>query len=95
MKLMDVLIKPIVTEKTTALVNRNIYAFEVSLKATKPQIAAALTKLYSVEVGRVHVNIRKGKTRRVGKRMTSKLLTNRKIAYITITKGKIDLFPKA
>jgi len=72
-----------------------VYAFIVSLLATKDQIRNAVESYYGVKVGSIRITIRKGKVQRVGKRMVPKLVANKKIAYITVTKGSISLFPKA
>ncbi|PIV08869.1 50S ribosomal protein L23 [Candidatus Roizmanbacteria bacterium CG03_land_8_20_14_0_80_39_12] len=90
-----ILKSPVVTEKATALAQKNVYAFIVSLLATKDQIRNAVESYYGVKVGSIRITIRKGKVQRVGKRMVPKLVANKKIAYITVTKGSISLFPKA
>lgn len=95
MKINEVLIKPIVTEKATNLAQRKVYAFEVNPKANKNQIKGALEELYQVKASEVKVMIRKGKQRKVGRRMARKKLPDSKIAYITLQEGKIDLFPQA
>jgi len=54
--------KPLITEKTTwESGDRNRYSFEVALEARKPQIKAAIEKLYGVRVERVSTQVRKGK----------------------------------
>ena len=95
MQIDNVFIRPVMTEKATQFVGRKIYTFEVNPKATKTQIAAALKKLYPVKVGAIRTVTRQGKTRRTGKKMVPQKMNNRKIAYITVTEGKIDLFPQA
>ncbi|MBI4225523.1 50S ribosomal protein L23 [Candidatus Roizmanbacteria bacterium] len=95
MKFNDILIKPILTEKATNLANTNIYMFETNFKANKHNIKEALEKLYKVKVKQVKILIRKGKKRKVGRRMTFKKLADKKIAFIQLEEGKIDLFPQA
>lgn len=95
MKIEDVLKKPVLTEKGTNLANHKEYLFETNLKANKNNIKEALEKLYKVKVKQVKILIRKGKTRRVGRRMVSKKLADKKIAFIKLSEGKIDLFPQA
>lgn len=90
-----ILKSPVVTEKATTLAQKNVYAFIVALLATKDQIRHAVESYYGVEVGSIRITIRKGKIQRVGKRMIPKLVANKKIAYVTVTKGSISLFPKA
>ncbi len=91
----SILKSPVVTEKATTLAQRNVYAFTVATLATKDQIRHAVETIYSVTVGSIRVVVRKGKVQRVGKRMVPKLHANKKVAYITVTKGSISLFPKA
>ena len=58
----NVIIKPLVTEKTThQQATRNSYAFEVRTTATKPQIKHAVESLYEVKVLEVRTMVRKGK----------------------------------
>ena len=89
-----VLIKPILTEKATNLVQSNVYMFEVDKRANKFQIKQALEKLYKVKTGAVKIMIRKGKERKTGKKMRIKKTADRKIAFVKLSEGKIDLFPQ-
>jgi large subunit ribosomal protein L23 len=89
-----VLIKPILTEKATNLVQNKVYMFEVDKKANKHQVKQALEKLYKVKTGEVRVMIRKGKEKKVGKKGFLKRSSDRKIAFVKLIEGKIDLFPQ-
>ena len=61
----NVIVKPLITEKSTHLQNtRNVYAFEVNKNADKHQIKKAVETLYSVKVLDVRTMTRKGKPRR-------------------------------
>ena len=65
MENVNIIIKPLVTEKSTHHQNtRTSYAFEVHHLANKLQIKAAIEKLYSVKVTDVRTMVRKGKPRR-------------------------------
>ncbi|MCX6730277.1 MAG: 50S ribosomal protein L23 [Candidatus Roizmanbacteria bacterium] len=90
-----ILKSPVVTEKATALAQKGVYLFVVGTFATKDQIRHAVETYYNVTVGSIRVNIRKGKVQKVGKRMIPKLVADKKVAYVTVTKGSISLFPKA
>ena len=58
----DIIKKPLITEKTTwESGERNRYSFEVDKRAKKPQIKAAIEKLYGVRVESVATQVRKGK----------------------------------
>jgi len=94
MKIKPVLLKPILTEKATKLSSENKYMFSVSLNANKHQIKNALENAYSVKVGSVNVQKRKGKVVKKGKRLIEKKLPDTKIAYISLKEGKLDIFPK-
>lgn len=89
-----VLIKPVLTEKATNLVQSNVYMFEVDKKANKNQIKQAVEKLFKVKTKEVKVMIRKGKEKKVGKKGLLKKITDRKIAFVKLKEGKIDLFPQ-
>jgi len=61
----NVIIKPLVTEKTThQQTTRNAYSFQVHQHANKRQIKDAVEKIYEVKVKDVRTLVRKGKPRR-------------------------------
>ncbi len=95
MDLEHVIIKPVLTEKATSNAASQVYLFYVNTRASKDQIKVALEKIYGVTVGSVRVTVRDGKMRKYGKRQMKKQLSAKKIAYVHVTKGKIELFPKA
>ena len=91
MHLYEVLRRPLLTEKTTALQAQNKYAFEVARGANKHQIKQAVEKAFNVKVTTVNVMTVPGKTRRVGRRMV--LTPSWKKAVVTLKPGdKIGLF---
>ena len=94
MQLNEVLVKPVLTEKGVQMANKQTYLFEVHSGSNKNQVRQALEAMYEVEVKDVKIMIRKGKERRVGRRMMVKKTPNKKIAVITLTKGKIGIFPQ-
>ena len=58
-------------------------------------VKETIENLFDVTVKRVHTHIRKGKLKKKGKRMIKSLTPDTKIAYIHVSKGKIDLFPQS
>ncbi len=60
----DVILNPIVTEKSTMLTENNVVTFNVPMTATKPQIKAAVEALFSVEVEKVNTLRQDGKIKR-------------------------------
>lgn len=57
----DVIIAPMITEKSTAVSEHNQVVFRVALAATKPMIKEAVEKLFGVKVKGVNTLVRKGK----------------------------------
>jgi len=91
--LMDLVRRPIITEKATLLLEQNQYTFEVAPKATKPQIKAAIETLFDVKVIGVSTLNPPRKQRRVGKFMGYRPLYKR--AIVTLAPGdSITLFPE-
>jgi large subunit ribosomal protein L23 len=88
----NVIIRPLVTEKSTHQQNtRNTYAFQVHPDASKPQIRAAIEHLYSVKVADVRTMNRKGKARRT--KIGYSMRTDWKRALVELAEGsRIELF---
>jgi large subunit ribosomal protein L23 len=57
----DVILSPVITEKATMQSENNKVVFKVAGTATKPQIKAAVEKLFEVKVKAVNTLVRKGK----------------------------------
>lgn len=57
----DVILSPVVTEKSTAASEHSQVVFKVALEATKPQIKAAVEALFKVKVTAVNTIVQKGK----------------------------------
>ena len=62
----EIIIKPIVTEKSSSAIAEGKYTFKVAKKATKVQIANAVESLFNVKVINVNTLMVKGKEKRVG-----------------------------
>lgn len=60
----DVIVGPVITEKATSLSEHNKVVFKVAKTATKPQIKAAVEKLFDVKVESVNTLVTKGKEKR-------------------------------
>lgn len=60
----DVIVKPVITEKSTMASEHNQVIFRVRRDATKPQIKAAVEQLFDVKVKAVNTLNRKGKIKR-------------------------------
>ena len=86
MNVYQILLRPIVTEKSMAQASDlNQYTFEVALNANKQQITDAVEKLFDVSVLDVRTITTKGKVRRWG-RTPYKTATHKK-AIVTLKEG--------
>ena len=85
-ELHDILLKPIVTEKTAKLeAMENVYVFRVGLDANKHQIKDAVERLFGVKVADVRTLRVRGKIKRFGKYYGKR--SNWKKAYIKLQQG--------
>jgi large subunit ribosomal protein L23 len=88
----DVLVRPLVTEKSTTLGEQRQYVFEVHPSANKHDVAGAVEAMFHVEVERVNVMNVKGKPRRFGR--FAGVRPNWRKAVVTLREGhSIDIFP--
>ncbi|WP_127160494.1 MULTISPECIES: 50S ribosomal protein L23 [unclassified Veillonella] len=87
----DVLIRPIITEKTTLLMQENKYTFQVPLTANKVEIRKAVESIFNVKVEKVATIRVLGKTKRMGRTMGKR--SDYKKAIVTLKAGEtIELF---
>lgn len=90
----DVIIRPIVSEKSYGLIDANgQYTFEVQPTANKTEIKLAVEQVFNVKVEKVRTLNRKGKTRRTKFGMGKRKDTKR--AIVTLKSGSIDIFTAA
>ena len=86
----DVLIAPVVSEKSYGLIDEGKYTFVVDPRSNKTEIKLAIEKIFNVKVASVNTINRVGKTRRtrfgIGKRKDTKR------AIVTLKSGSIDIF---
>lgn len=91
MEARDILIRPIVTEKSTALMEQGKYTFRVPLAATKIQIRQAVEQIFKVKVQAVNTMRYEGKLKRMGR--TQGRRSDWKKAVATLKPGEaIELF---
>jgi large subunit ribosomal protein L23 len=87
----DIIIKPVITEKTMGLMEENKYTFIVDKRANKIQIKKAIEELFDVEVDKVRTMNLKGKLRRMGRYQG--YTSSKKKAIVTLKEGsRIELF---
>ena len=87
----DVLIAPVVSEKSYGLLDDNKYTFVVHPDANKTEIKIAVEKIFGVKVTAVNTLNRKGKTRRTKSGLGKRKDTKR--AIVSVAAGQsIDIF---
>jgi large subunit ribosomal protein L23 len=86
----DILIAPVVSEKSYGLLDEGAYTFLVDPRANKTEIKIAIERTFGVTVRSVNTMNRKGKTRRTRFGMGKRKDTKR--AIVTLSEGSIDIF---
>ena len=87
----DVIIRPIVSEKSYAGLEQNVYTFLVDKRANKTEIKEAIQKIWNVQVTSVNTLNRKGKVKR--RRFTQGKRPDQKRAIVTLAEGdSIEIF---
>jgi large subunit ribosomal protein L23 len=89
----DIIIAPIVSEKSYALLDAGVYTFRVHPKASKPEIHDAVESIFGVKVLKVNTLNRQGKARRNRRTGTTGKRPDTKRAIVTLAEGeRIELF---
>ena len=89
----SVLRRPVISEKSYALMNRNVYVFVVDRRATKIEVRHAVEQAFGVRVDKVNTLNRKGKATRNRRTNKTGQRPDTKRAFVTLHSGdKIDLF---
>lgn len=82
----QIIMEPIITEKSSGLLARSTYVFKVLKKATKDQIKQAVQKCFGVEVEDINTSCIRGKTRKLGRSIGR--TTGWKKAYVKLKQGQ-------
>jgi large subunit ribosomal protein L23 len=89
----NVLIRPVVSEKSYSLMDENVYVFVVDPSATKVDVRHAVEQAFGVKVQKVNTLNRKGKVKRNRRTNTVGHKADTKRAIVTLREGdSIDLF---
>ncbi len=92
----QVLLRPVVSEKSYTLMEDGTYVFVVAPDATRIEVRDAVQKVFGVHVVKVNTLNRKGKRRRNRKTNTIGTRASTKRALVTLAAGeRIDLFEKS
>ncbi|HXW32994.1 MAG TPA: 50S ribosomal protein L23 [Acidimicrobiales bacterium] len=92
----QVLLRPVVSEKSYSLMDDGVYIFVVAPDATKIEVRKAVEDVFNVKVRKVNTLNRNGKIRRNRRTNTKGRRPDTKRAIITLARGdRIDLFEKS
>lgn len=81
----DIIVRPVISEKSYDMIEHNRYTFEVAKSASKPQIADAVSEIFGVTVTNVNTMNVTGKPRRV--RVAKGKTRDWKKAIVTLKEG--------
>lgn len=89
----EIILAPVVSEKSYGLMEEGAYTFQVHPDSTKPQIRQAVEEIFDVKVVKVNTINRRGKRQRNRRTVTYGKRPDRKRAIVTLADGdSIDLF---
>ena len=87
----DIIIKPVISEKTTELMEKNKYVFKVAMQANKALVKQAIKELFGVQADSVNIMLNRGKTKRLRYKAGNKPAWKK--AIVTLKAGdKIEIF---
>ena len=93
-EVLQIIKRPLITEKGTALLESNVYSFEVATSATKADIKRAIEKAFKVNVTSVNTINSRGRARRMGRYVSA--VKHWKKALVRVKDGqKIKIFEGA
>ena len=88
----DIILKPVITEKSMDGLQAGKYTFKVAKDATKPEIKKAVEKLFGVEVDKVTTMNVRGKEKRMGRFVGTTASWKKAIVTLTEDSKSIEFF---
>ncbi|AXF56653.1 50S ribosomal protein L23 [Salicibibacter kimchii] len=88
----DVIKRPVITERSTEIMDDKKYTFEVDIKANKTQIKQAIEEIFEVDVDKVNTMNYKRKFRRFGRFEGYKPARKKAIVTLTENSEEIEVF---
>jgi large subunit ribosomal protein L23 len=88
----DLVKRPVITERSTDLMEQGKYVFEVDRRANKTEIRQAVEKIFGVKVESVHTMRVPGKLKRVGRNSGYTSAWKKAIIKLTADSDQIEIF---
>ncbi|HSP21029.1 MAG TPA: 50S ribosomal protein L23 [Planococcus sp. (in: firmicutes)] len=92
MEARDILKRPVITERSSAVMADKKYTFEVDTRANKTQVKHAVQEIFGVQVEKVNIMNYKGKFKRMGKHAGYTNKRRKAIVKLTADSKDIELF---
>lgn len=88
----DIIIKPVISERSMDDAALKRYTFKVATDANKTQVKHAVEEIFGVDVDRVNIMNYKGKIKRMGKNVGRTAATKKAIVILTEKSKEIEFF---
>jgi len=88
----DVILKPVISERSMDEVQNRKYTFKVAKDANKTQVKLALEEIFEVEIEKVNIMNVKGKVKRMGRNVGRTADTKKAIVTLTKKSKEIEFF---
>lgn len=92
MEAREIILRPVVTEASTAMMDNKRYTFDVALNATKTQVKNAIEEIFGVKVVKVNIMNIKGKQKRQGRYVGYTKRRRKAIVTLSADSDEIKLF---
>jgi large subunit ribosomal protein L23 len=88
----DVIIKPVISEKSMASAEKKKYTFHVAVDANKTEVKRALEEIFGVEVAKVNVMNYQGKVKKMGRNVGRRSSFKKAIVTLAPESKEIEFF---
>ena len=92
MEARDIILRPVITEASTAAMDNKRYTFDVDLRATKTQVKNAVEEIFDVKVVKVNIMNVEGKQKRQGRYVGYTKRRRKAIVQLSADSNEIKLF---
>jgi large subunit ribosomal protein L23 len=88
----DIILKPVISEKSMADVQNRKYTFKVAVDANKTQVKMAVEEIFGVDVDKVNIMNVNGKVKKMGKNIGKTAASKKAIVTLTEKSKQIEFF---
>jgi large subunit ribosomal protein L23 len=88
----DIILKPVISERSMDEAQNRKYTFKVAVDANKTEVKHALEEIFGVEVEKINIMNVRGKLKKVGKNIGRRAASKKAIATLTPKSKEIEFF---